>query len=117
MDDGAGCPACEDVKEGTVNFLTITNNEFDNSEDDGIHIGNGAFQSPVDFMRDDVPGEDGSKKSIISGNEIHHNIDDGIDLYCSFGINIRDNDIHTNGDDVNDDAGIEIDTSDGLQRR
>ena len=64
-----GCPDCDDSIDGSVNNLTITGNDFDNSENDGIWICCGAFED-----------EDLGIKSIISGNQIHHNIDDGIDI-------------------------------------
>ncbi len=103
-DYGEGCPQDCGIWS-SVNYLIIRGNDIFNSEEDGIDIFAGEFQSPADAGRDDIP--DG--KSIIHNNDIHHNRDHGIDVHSSSGLNIERNDIFSNGDDPGLDRGIEID--------
>jgi hypothetical protein len=81
----------------TLTILTVTNNRFVNSEDDGISACCGAMELT------------GVGKSLISDNVISGNGEDGIDIDTMFGLNIEHNEIFGNGTD-DDDSGVEIDT-------
>jgi len=103
-DYGEGCPQDCGIWS-SVNYLTISGNHIFNSQEDGIDIFGGEFQSPADAGRDDTP----AGKSFIFDNQIHHNRDHGIEIHSSSGLNIERNDIYSNGDDPGLDRGIEID--------
>ena len=78
--------------------LTVTDNHFSGSAQDGIKIVGGAFTD-----------EGAGIKSVISNNVIQGNGDDGIDIESASGLNIGPgNEIYANGTGAGDN-GIEID--------
>jgi hypothetical protein len=81
----------------TLTILTVVNNRFVNSEDDGIFVCCGAMELT------------GVGKSVISDNVVSGNGEDGIDLDTVFGLNIEHNEIFGNGT-TDTDSGVEIDT-------
>ncbi|MCH7698064.1 MAG: right-handed parallel beta-helix repeat-containing protein [Chloroflexi bacterium] len=95
-DDGTGVRL--EFHPGTPVELTMTDNRFSHSAEDGIKIVGGAF---VD--------EDAGIKSVISNNVIEGNGDDGIDIESGWALNIGPgNQIFQNGTDAGGN-GIEID--------
>ena len=87
-----------EVHPGSPAELTVTDNRFSGSAEDGIKIVGGAFA-------DEVAGI----KSVISNNLIDGNGADGIDIESASGLNIGPgNQIFQNGTDAGD-SGIEID--------
>lgn len=104
---------CEDVglshdlkQDGfinTVNELIITGNLLEDSEDNGIYICCGAFES-----------DENDVKSLIKDNVIRKNLDHGIEIDTSFGLNIETNEIYLNGDEADTDAGIIIHNQSGI---
>ena len=97
---GGGGPLGElECLKDSVTLLTVTNNSFSDSEDDGISINDGGtFQD-----------EDAGVKSVISNNIIEGNGDDGIYIESASGLNIGPgNEIFENGTEAGDN-GIEID--------
>ena len=81
-----------------ITHLTVINNSFSDSEDDGIKIVGGTYDN-----------EELGIKSVISNNVIEGNGDDGIDIDSGNGLNIGPgNQIFENGTSSID-AGIEID--------
>jgi hypothetical protein len=97
----------EDLKQdgfyNTISDLTISGNLIEDSNDDGIKICCGPFEAP-----------DQDVKSVINDNIITTNLDHGIEIDSSFGLNIVHNEIFKNGDDSALDAGIEIDNQASL---
>jgi hypothetical protein len=82
-----------------VTQLTITGNDINNSERDGIDIDSGIFQL-----------EAAGIKSVIANNVIHHNRMHGIHISNSVGIWVGPaNEIYENGHEPLIHAGIEID--------
>ena len=95
-DDGTGVRL--ELHPGTPAELTMTDNRFSNSAEDGIKIVGGAFADKHTGI-----------KSVISNNVIEGNGDDGIDIESAWGLNIGPgNQIFQNGTDAGGN-GIEID--------
>jgi CSLREA domain-containing protein len=81
--------------QNSTTILTVTGNEFDNSEESGIAVCCGDFEAV-------------SGKSAISGNILTGNGENGIELDSVSGVNVGpDNVISGNGRGPND-AGIEV---------